>query len=299
MSLLLGLTAGLAANMASPALWCQRRLVRSCLAALHFLEWSMKLLGASLVVAALALIGMITTTYFCSFLPSSVVQSTAVKVLLTMCGVVILVNVVYFHYMVCCTDPGLPPMLDVNAFEMKDPLEAGEFEEIAICRKCNTYKPPRCHHCSVCSRCVLKMDHHCPWINQCVGFRNYPFFLLFLLWLFIGCVFVGICFFPLFRAVAFRHEDIKRYSLTMTDEQLILFSWAISVAIAGALFLLGGFHCYLVLTNQTTLEVQNTKKVYDIGVRENFKQVFGRRLSNLIAFCGNLPQGDGINFPMT
>lgn len=39
-----------------------------------------------------------------------------------------------------------------------------------ICKKCHEIKPPRAHHCSICDTCVLKMDHHCPWINNCVGY---------------------------------------------------------------------------------------------------------------------------------
>ena len=32
------------------------------------------------------------------------------------------------------------------------------------CEKCHCWKPPRAHHCSTCGRCIVKMDHHCPWV---------------------------------------------------------------------------------------------------------------------------------------
>ncbi|CAD5114253.1 DgyrCDS3394 [Dimorphilus gyrociliatus] len=46
--------------------------------------------------------------------------------------------------------------------------------EIRYCEKCNCIKPDRCHHCSVCGHCVLKMDHHCPW-STLESFRT-PYF---------------------------------------------------------------------------------------------------------------------------
>jgi palmitoyltransferase len=32
----------------------------------------------------------------------------------------------------------------------------------------------------VSSRCILRMDHHCPWTSSCIGYRNTPHFLRFL-----------------------------------------------------------------------------------------------------------------------
>jgi palmitoyltransferase len=49
-----------------------------------------------------------------------------------------------------------------------------------ICKYCKEVKPLRTHHCGLCGTCQMKMDHHCPWINNCVGQNNHRYFLLFL-----------------------------------------------------------------------------------------------------------------------
>lgn len=63
---------------------------------------------------------------------------------------------------------------------------------VSICKSCVSPKPPRTHHCSVCKRCVLKMDHHCPWLNNCVGHFNHRYFYLFCVYMTLGTIFVSL-----------------------------------------------------------------------------------------------------------
>lgn len=74
-----------------------------------------------------------------------------------------------------------------------------------FCQKCKQLKPPRAHHCSVCDRCVLKMDHHCPWVGGCVGFNNHKFFLQFLVYTSTGCLYAAATMGPF----AMKMQDAK------------------------------------------------------------------------------------------
>lgn len=57
------------------------------------------------------------------------------------------------------------------------------------CFPCNSIKPPHAYHCANCGRCVAFMDHHCPWINNCVGIYTQKLFVLFNFYTFIAVIY--------------------------------------------------------------------------------------------------------------
>ena len=65
----------------------------------------------------------------------------------------------------------------------------GQLNERHFCYTCLLLKPKRSKHCRVCGRCVERFDHHCPWINSCLGKKNYRTFWHFLLFLSSLCFF--------------------------------------------------------------------------------------------------------------
>ncbi len=56
-------------------------------------------------------------------------------------------------------------------------------KKIKFCETCILYRPPNTSHCRICNNCVTNFDHHCLWLGNCIGSRNYKYFLYFLLFL--------------------------------------------------------------------------------------------------------------------
>ena len=48
-----------------------------------------------------------------------------------------------------------------------------------LCSDCFAVRTTRSRHCAVCNKCVERFDHHCPWVNNCVGLKNHAVFLFF------------------------------------------------------------------------------------------------------------------------
>ncbi|XP_017033453.1 palmitoyltransferase ZDHHC20-B isoform X7 [Drosophila kikkawai] len=175
---------------------------------------------------------------------------------------------------------------------------------VRFCEKCKIVKPDRAHHCSVCSCCVLKMDHHCPWVNNCVNFYNYKFFVLFLGYALVYCLYVA--FTTLHDFVQFWKVGAGQLNSGGMGRFHILFLFFIAIMFAISLVSLFGYHIYLVLVNRTTLESFRApifrvggpdKNGYNLGRFANFCEVFGDDWQYwLLPVFSSF--GDGISYPI-
>lgn len=51
--------------------------------------------------------------------------------------------------------------VSVISLELNDTKNSISFNFVQVCTRCETYRPPRAHHCRICKRCIRKLDHHC------------------------------------------------------------------------------------------------------------------------------------------
>ena len=157
------------------------------------------------------------------------------------------------------------------------------------------------------------LPEHSPWIANCVGYRNYRHFFLYMLYLWLGCLYIIALVIPCLLRVKPDGRGMRGVRVDLSDSVPF---FALVVATGGWCGLSGmlAIHAWLVATGQTTLEMyvngrraeDRRKRIsssggkaatgggwwpvhqYDVGVRRNMEAMLGR---GRWAVSGFLPGG--------
>lgn len=125
-----------------------------------------------------------------------------------------------------------------------------------LCRTCRVWKPDRTHHCSTCNKCILKMDHHCPWIPGCVGFKNQRYFVQFL----IHSTVYALTVLAITSAQLYMWFDDGAFERELIDLRLLAV-WLLAFVVSIAMLCFTGFSVYQVTKNQTTIELYTQRSL--------------------------------------
>lgn len=189
-----------------------------------------------------------------------------------------------------------------------EPIDEQDKKYLQFCQSCQGYKPPRAHHCRICKRCVFKMDHHCPWINNCCGHLNHTNFVLFVFFAPVGCLHAFIIMAATTYKQLFRRQEYFSYAYRPVHFSInAFFINIIACGLAFGTIIAVGILFYhqvkSLLSNATGIEQwiiekaeyrrQNSKNKfvypYNYGKKKNLSQVINWNCK---------PVGDGYTWPV-
>lgn len=196
---------------------------------------------------------------------------------------------VYLYIKLVFGDPGFIRKQSASRNEWKEYLISLEHDEPLpqFCLSCMVRKPLRAKHCRSCNECVVRFDHHCGWINNCVGAKNHVPFLIDLILVILNHIFfIRVCslalgsihdapnFFPINKSIGYYYETEPLIVLLIFFHSVNVFwqAWLLYSLLQG------------VRKNETTNEVLNGSR-YDYlkdPETKQFKNPFNRGLVNNI-----------------
>lgn len=162
----------------------------------------------------------------------------------------------------------------------------GQSVKLKYCFTCKIFRPPRASHCSLCDNCVERFDHHCPWVGNCVGKRNYRFFYMFIL----SLSFLTIFIFAFVIAHVIHRSHQTGFLNALKDSPASVLEAVVCFFSVWSIVGLSGFHTYLISSNQTTNEDIKGSWSTKRG-KENYNPYsHGNIVTNCcVALCGPVP----------
>ncbi|KAI9495385.1 DHHC palmitoyltransferase-domain-containing protein [Zychaea mexicana] len=158
------------------------------------------------------------------------------------------------------SDPGIIPrdldvIEDVNSSTTdlmpKEITIKGMSWTLKYCDTCRIYRPPRASHCRQCDNCVENEDHHCIWLNNCIGKRNYRSFFVCITSSTVLCLYI-VAFCLVHMLVVIQDDMSFGYMFSQAPVSFVL-----AIVCFLLLFMVGGltlYHCSLIMRGVTTHE---------------------------------------------
>ncbi|XP_058603267.1 palmitoyltransferase ZDHHC18a isoform X1 [Onychostoma macrolepis] len=169
----------------------------------------------------------------------------------------------------------------------KEILINDQVVKLKYCFTCKMFRPPRTSHCSLCDNCVERFDHHCPWVGNCVGKRNYRFFYAFIVSLSFLTSFIFGC---VITHLTLRSQIGSGIIQAIQDSPASLVELVICFFSIWSILGLSGFHTYLVASNLTTNEdikgSWSSKRGEESGNPYTYNNIF---TNCCVVLCGPMP----------
>nr|XP_051685946.1 palmitoyltransferase ZDHHC11 isoform X3 [Oryctolagus cuniculus] len=145
--------------------------------------------------------------------------------------------------------------------------------EDLYCHLCQIKVNKHTKHCRTCNKCVAGFDHHCDWLNNCVGSRNYWYFFCSVLSALVALLFLMVIMLYIFTKQVMDPRSLRtdRHYKEVEDGTWLLFlpvlptrvktpvvlcigvaALLLSLSIVSALGRLFVFHVYLIAKKMST-----------------------------------------------
>ena len=168
------------------------------------------------------------------------------------------------------------------------------------CFECKTDIPKRGYHCDICHVCISQYDHHCTWINNCVGKRNIGRFVFYLIFLLLSLIFIG--FISVLAEISIVLDDPEYYGewlqlrfVYQDVPQRVGLGLLFAVNFITSLFVFPVFMLFIVqiknlLKNRTTYEMMRAPAEEDSPIKSKMKKYKSRMsLKNCKYMCSDNP----------